>query len=489
MPYRRPHLPDMASDKFQIEPFDQAALRIGHVTLTIERQNVTSTTKENLTTNAFKFGWIALKGLAAWLALISVFNFLSPVNPVILADAPLLLLCMTITAMVYLMDQLARWLTTPFEARTGRWNKARSNRLAEMSQQGRSIEAICQELGASQESIRAKLISLGLWEDYPFQRITALEHELEDAKQQVFNSRKRFGVGGKGSDKPPPGLKVGKPNDEQTQQLERAKAELDALIGLASVKQEIKTMAALSQVRFLRQAARLPIPAPTLHMVFTGNPGTGKTTVARILGKIYRALGILASGHVVEVSRADLVAEYEGQTAPKTTKVIKRAFGGILFIDEAYSLISEGQGSDFGQEVINTLLKMMEDHRNQFMVVVAGYPEQMKKFVTSNPGLESRFKKTLVFEDYTAPELLQIYQGLCKKFKLKIEPDAKPLIGRTLEHLATTKTGHSANGRDARLLFEQSLERQALRLANEPGGDLSLIKAEDVPTEQPVLEE
>ena len=131
----------------------------------------------------------------------------------------------------------------------------------------------------------------------------------------------------------------------------------------------------------------------------------------------------------------------------------------------------------------------MEDHRNQFMVIVAGYPEQMRKFVASNPGLQSRFKKALIFEDYTAPELLQIYHGLCNKFKLKIETDAAPLIGRTLEHLSITQTGPSANGRDARLLFEQSLERQALRLANEPGGDLSLIKAEDIPVGQLGLEE
>jgi AAA+ superfamily predicted ATPase len=212
-----------------------------------------------------------------------------------------------------------------------------------------------------------------------------------------------------------------KNNDQgQPKNLEEAICELNELVGLKRVKEEVNTIINLIKIKKIRESKGLQQTSISLHLVFSGNPGTGKTTVARILAKIYFNLGVLSQGHLIEVDRSGLVAGYVGQTAIKTTEVIQRALGGILFIDEAYSLTENGSENDYGKEAIDTLLKAMEDNRDDLIVIVAGYPEPMGKFLKSNPGLESRFNTFIHFDDYTSNELYSIFVGLCKKYNYKI---------------------------------------------------------------------
>ena len=201
----------------------------------------------------------------------------------------------------------------------------------------------------------------------------------------------------------------------------------------------------------------------SLHLVFSGNPGTGKTTVARIIGSIYKELGLLESGHLIEVDRSDLVGSYVGQTAPKTTAVIESALDGVLFIDEAYSLTSNTSKNDYGSEVVETLLKRMEDDRDRLVVIVAGYPEQMEEFTQSNPGLDSRFKTTLNFEDFSEADLIKIFKKMCASQKIKIKKDALKVVEEKLSAKKEKLTHGFANTREVRKLFESSLEFQALR--------------------------
>jgi SpoVK/Ycf46/Vps4 family AAA+-type ATPase len=190
---------------------------------------------------------------------------------------------------------------------------------------------------------------------------------------------------------------------------------LDSLVGLSQIKKDVRSLINLIKVRKLREENGLTVPPLSLHMVFTGNPGTGKTTVARLLSRLYRSIGILSKGTLLEVDRSGLVAGYVGQTALKTREAVEKARGGILFIDEAYSLAPEGAGNDFGLEAIGIILKSMEDLRNELVVIVAGYPEPMERFISSNPGLESRFGKYFNFEDYNSAELLEIFKSMCEK--------------------------------------------------------------------------
>lgn len=191
-------------------------------------------------------------------------------------------------------------------------------------------------------------------------------------------------------------------------------AELDSYIGLQTVKEEVHNLINMASVYQLRRQHGLPTTDMSLHLVFTGNPGTGKTMMARMMARIYRSLDILSRGQLVEVDRSGLVAGYVGQTALKTQKVIEKAMGGVLFIDEAYALNGKSE-NDFGQEAIDTVLKAMEDHRDDLVVIVAGYTDLMDKFIHSNPGLESRFNRFLLFEDYTADEMVQIFDMQCKR--------------------------------------------------------------------------
>lgn len=259
-------------------------------------------------------------------------------------------------------------------------------------------------------------------------------------------------------------------------------AQLDELVGLETVKADVKSLVNLMKIRKLRQETGLPIPPMSLHLVFMGNPGTGKTTVARLLAKLYAAIGVLKQGQLIEVDRSGLVAGYIGQTALRTSEVIQSALGGVLFIDEAYSLAT-GSNEDYGQEAINTLLKAMEDHRDNLVVIVAGYDEPMEHFLESNPGLESRFNKYIFFPDYTGEELLAIFDSLCRKNGYTPTEEAHTRAAELFRDLYESRDDNFGNGRDVRNLFENIIGRQADRLAvmeSPTREDLMAILPEDI---------
>lgn len=251
---------------------------------------------------------------------------------------------------------------------------------------------------------------------------------------------------------------------EEKPSFDELMAQLEALVGLDEVKKDVKNLVNLMKVRKLRQANDLPVPPMSLHMVFMGNPGTGKTTVARLISGLYAAIGVLSKGQLVEVDRSGLVAGYVGQTALKTQEAIKSALGGVLFIDEAYSLSSGGE-NDFGREAIETILKAMEDHRDDLIVIVAGYDEPMQKFLSSNPGLESRFNKYFYFPDYTGEQLLSIFQTQCKKNSYTLSPAAETAAKALFDRLYQERDDNFGNGRDVRNCFEDMIVRQSNRVA------------------------
>ncbi|MBQ7736534.1 MAG: AAA family ATPase [Oscillospiraceae bacterium] len=269
---------------------------------------------------------------------------------------------------------------------------------------------------------------------------------------------------------------------EEKPNLEELMAELDELVGLKTVKKEVKSLTNLIKVRKLREEAGLPNTAMSLHMVFLGNPGTGKTTVARLMAGLYAAIGALSKGQLVEVDRSGLVAGYVGQTALKTQEVIQSAMGGVLFIDEAYSL-SKGGENDFGREAIETILKAMEDHRDDLVVIVAGYDEPMEEFINSNPGLQSRFNKYLFFPDYNGDELMAMFRSRCKKNGYVLEEDADAFALELFTDMYENRDDNFGNGRDVRNRFEDVVSRQADRLAameNPSKDDLMAIRLEDI---------
>ena len=257
-------------------------------------------------------------------------------------------------------------------------------------------------------------------------------------------------------------------------------AELDGYIGLQTVKEEVHNLINMASVYQLRRQHDLPTTDMSLHLVFTGNPGTGKTMMARMMARIYRSLDILSRGQLVEVDRSGLVAGYVGQTAIKTQKVIEKAMGGVLFIDEAYALNGRSE-NDFGQEAIDTILKAMEDHRDDLVVIVAGYTDLMDRFIHSNPGLESRFNRFLLFDDYTTDEMVEIFRMQCKKGCYQLTDEAQPLIR---DYIAEESADDSfGNARGVRNLFEHVLVAQNNRLAameKITREDLMTITADDV---------
>ena len=262
------------------------------------------------------------------------------------------------------------------------------------------------------------------------------------------------GTGEAGAEERPPREKV-----------EDLLAELDGLCGLEKVKEDVKSLINLVKVRRLRQEAGLPVPPMSLHLVFMGNPGTGKTTVARLLARIYHAIGVLSKGQLVEVDRSGLVAGFVGQTALKTQDVIEKAKGGVLFIDEAYALANQDAPNDFGREAIEVLLKGMEDHRDDLIVIVAGYTELMWNFIHANPGLESRFNKYFYFEDYNGDQLMEIFRSMCERNGYTMDEATAQAAAEAFREMYEKRDENFGNARDVRNVFETAVARQANRLA------------------------
>lgn len=263
--------------------------------------------------------------------------------------------------------------------------------------------------------------------------------------------------------------------------IEALRAELETYIGLDAVKREVNNLINMAAVYKMRRAHDLPTTELSLHLVFTGNPGTGKTMIARLMARIYHSLGILSRGTLVEVDRSGLVAGYVGQTALKTQKVIDSAAGGVLFIDEAYALAGRSE-NDFGQEAIDTLLKAMEDRRDDLVVIVAGYDAPMERFIHSNPGLESRFNRYLHFDDYTTEEMVEIFRMQCKKGCYELADDAVDAVRACIE-AANVDSETFGNARGVRNVFEKVLTAQANRLAamtSVTREDLAAILREDI---------
>ena len=266
--------------------------------------------------------------------------------------------------------------------------------------------------------------------------------------------------------------------------------ELNELIGLQDIKNDVRELVSFMKVQKKREALGSKSVPVSLHLVFTGNPGTGKTTIARILARLYSEIGVLSRGQLVEVDRSGLVAGYVGQTAIKTQEKIQEALGGILFIDEAYALAKDG--NDYGQEAIDTILKAMEDHRDDFIVIVAGYTEPMKTFIESNPGLKSRFNKFIEFPDYSPEELREIFLMRCSKYGYTLSDDAMKSLETIMQYRTSHKDPNFANAREARNIFEAVITNQATRLAEMeelPDELLNVLEAADFEELMPDVEE
>ena len=272
-------------------------------------------------------------------------------------------------------------------------------------------------------------------------------------------------------------------HNDDTLSLSDLQGELDRLIGLNNVKSAVRNLIAYQKVKKLREEQSLYSEKQTMHLAFTGNPGTGKTTVARIIGRIYKQLGLLSKGHFTEVSRTDLIAGYQGQTALKVKRVVERAKGGVLFIDEAYSITENDHSDSYGRECLTELTKALEDYRDDLVVIVAGYTEPMEEFFGSNPGLKSRFNTFIEFSDFSGEELVEIFESICRKNNYILSKSASNLINKELFHLVEKKQEHFANGRLVRNIFESVVMNHALRVSqieNPTKMQLEQINEDDV---------
>ena len=325
--------------------------------------------------------------------------------------------------------------------------------------------------------------------------IKQAENAAKELLIETANDRKEFN----GTNKPVKSSMHKETPQTETPQAEETKAEenpaaektqeelleiLDALIGLEGIKQSVKSLINYVKIRNLREENELPNPPLSLHMVFSGNPGTGKTTVARILSELYKAIGVLSKGQLVEVDRSGLVAGFVGQTALKTSEVVASALGGILFIDEAYALAPDvGSGNDFGREAIEALLKLMEDHRDDLIVIVAGYNEPMERFITSNPGLESRFNRYFFFEDYNSDELYAIFDVMCVRSEYILTDDAKDYAREHFCLIYEQRDENFGNARHVRNFFENIVTVHSDRVSTLDGhtrDDLTMVIREDL---------
>lgn len=269
---------------------------------------------------------------------------------------------------------------------------------------------------------------------------------------------------------------------EDTRTLQELLDELNALVGLETVKAKVNDLIVYQKVQKLRRENNLHSSKNTLHLAFTGNPGTGKTTVARIVGRIYKQIGLLSKGHFIEVSRTDLIAGYQGQTALKVKKVIERAKGGVLFIDEAYSITENDHSDSYGRECLTELTKALEDYRDDLVVIVAGYTEPMNKFFESNPGLKSRFNTFIEFENYQSEELEEILVSICEKNDYRLSEEVRKSVKAFFENEISKKNENFANGRLARNIYDDLVmnhARRVINIANMSRDDLSVITDSD----------
>ncbi len=302
---------------------------------------------------------------------------------------------------------------------------------------------------------------------------------MEDAEKAANEMLAETGTGVLGPDAP----KTEAEKKPETPDLNELLAQLDSLVGLEKIKANVKSLINLVKVRKLREENGLSVPPMSLHMVFMGNPGTGKTTVARLLAGLYCAIGVLSKGQLIEVDRSGLVAGFVGQTALKTQEVIQKALGGVLFIDEAYALTSRDGTNDFGHEAVETLLKGMEDHRDDLIVIVAGYSDLMEEFISSNPGLESRFNRYYIFEDYTGDQLYAIFASMCVKNQYILPPEADEAAKKHFQDMYEQRDENFGNGRDVRNFFENLIAAHSDRISAMEAptkDDLMNIAIEDI---------
>ncbi len=305
----------------------------------------------------------------------------------------------------------------------------------------------------------------GIQEDQ--ERFKQEEKKREERKQKQIQSERERVRQQEWQEKSPPRY-YSPSSSSHHSTIEEQLQELDNLIGLNYLKNEVRQYINFLKIQKLRENQGLsPVPI-TLHSVFCGSPGTGKTTVARLMGNIYQQLGILKKGHLIETDRSGMVAGYVGQTAQRVDELVESALDGVLFIDEAYTLKPVGYGNDFGQEAIDTLLKRMEDYRDRLVVIVAGYGNEMNRFINSNPGLKSRFSRYFHFEDYTAEELLLIFQSFCDQHSYTLTDAAKEVLLTQFKQLYDHRDKSFGNGRLVRNMFEKTIEKQANRLVNIP---------------------